>query len=99
MDLLTLLQNFGLPVVMVIWFLRRDATRDKQIQDREARLTTRLESLEDHQRSTLETMAKDMIKVLAENTKALKDVYHIIHTCEAQRDTDRYYRRGDREHA
>jgi len=88
MDLLNLLERFGLPVIMVLWFMRRDSLRDQQIQEREHRLTSRLENLEDHQRTALEKMASDMISVLSENTKALKDVYRIIHHCETRRVTE-----------
>lgn len=69
--LLSLLRDVGLPIALVVFFVYRDAIREKQ-------MTVRIRQLEGEVRTILTTLVKDSTVAMVNNSKVLKDLVDLL---------------------
>lgn len=62
-----ILENYGIPLALVVFFIWRDWKREQQ-------MTSRIQGLEGEMRDILKTLVKDTTKALVDNTHAIKEL-------------------------
>ena len=78
MDYVELLKDFGPFIGVILFFIWRDWKREDQLQ-------ARVSKLEEYNQTTLVSLVKEAITVIAANTQQMRWVATLIQSCHAGR--------------